>query len=78
MWTRKLQGSNQTTWAKPTTSVINLARRRSIRTPRNTQAVNLGIRVMVAVAAAANPRKRFALPQKFGSNSFLFFSLSLS
>jgi hypothetical protein len=51
MWMRKLQGSNQTTWAKPTTSAPHLARQRSTRTLQNTLVANLAIQVILAVAA---------------------------
>jgi hypothetical protein len=50
MWMRKLQGSSQTTWVKPTTSVTSLARRRSTRTPQNMLAASLATQVILAVA----------------------------
>jgi hypothetical protein len=60
MWTRKLQSSSQTTWAKPTTSVPHLARQRSTRTLLNMRAANLDIQVMAAVAAVANPKRIYS------------------
>jgi len=49
---RKPRSISQTTWAKPTTSVIRLVRQRSTKTPENLLEANLDILVMADVAAA--------------------------
>jgi hypothetical protein len=71
MWMRKLRNTSQTSWAKPTTSATRLVRRRSTRTLRNTP---VGMRGILAVAAAAKPEKIYRCSSK---NLALFLSLFL-
>lgn len=57
MWTRKQLSSNQSTWAKPITSVAKCARQPLTRTLRNMQVERQDVQCATVDAAASDKRE---------------------